>query len=99
YSARQRSIDREQCGSLFCPLCVVSVYPIHDEAELKARREWRRKLRLHHMHADLARFDAVQHLLQSRHVESILQHIAVSLYENWKARELLYCLEEIESFQ
>src|SRR6185369_16613716 len=96
---QQRSIDGQQRRPLFCARCVITVQPVHHEAELQARRERRRYVRMHSVDANVARGDLSQNFLESPHVERILQHLAVRLDKNRKARELTHDLKQVEWLQ
>src|SRR5687768_6814178 len=94
-----RPVERQQRGTLFRARSVVAVEPVHHETELQARRERRWNLRLHRVYPDISRRDLAQGVLESLHIERFLQHFAVGLDENRKARKLADRLKEIERLE
>src|SRR5919109_2278162 len=69
YFVQQRSIDREERGSLLCTRCVVPIQPVHHEPELQARRERRWNLRMNCVNPNVARCNLCQDFFQALHVE------------------------------
>src|ERR1700674_2251198 len=96
---KQSAIERQQRGSLFRAGRVVAVKPIHYESELQARSEWRRSVRVDVVNADISSRYVGERRLETIHVESILQYLAVGLDENRKARELPHGLQQIQRLQ
>ena len=66
---------------------------------MQTRREWRRALRLHRSYRDATRTDRIENVFQRRHVERVLEHLAVRLDENREARKAPHRVEQIERLE
>src|SRR5687767_9913159 len=94
-----RPVEGQQRSTLLGARRVVAVQPVHDEAELQARRERRWYLRLDRVDANISGRDFPERVLQSLHVERFLQNFAIGLDENRETRELTHCLKQIERLE